>query len=255
MVWQPRSVLLIAATLATTGFSQPILDKGSVPQSTAERTPPLSAEMRGDIFMARKMYLEAIDAFNEGSPKDPVLRNKAGIAYHQLQKLDKAQKCYEQAVKLNPNYHEALNNIGTIYYTKKNYRRAISYYRRAIKLEPNQASIHSNLGMAYFSRNQLDPAVEEFRTALKIDPEVFEHHSSYGVLLQERSVTDRAKYHYWMATLYVQGGRNDLALQYLRKAIEEGYKERKKLGEDPAFASLREMPEFKELLALEPRVL
>jgi len=109
--------------------------------------------------------------------------------------------------------------------------------------------------MAYFSRNQLDPAVEEFRTALRLDPEVFEHHSSYGVLLQERSVTDRAKYHYWMATLYVQGGRNDLAIQYLRKAIQEGYKERKKLGEDPAFASIRELPEFKELLALEPRVL
>jgi tetratricopeptide (TPR) repeat protein len=254
MVWKARSVLLVAA-MASTGFSQPILDKGSVPQTTAERTPPLSAEMRGDIFMARKMYLEAIEAFNEGSAKDPVLRNKAGIAYHQLQQLDKALKCYEQAVKLNPKYHEALNNIGTIYYSKKNYRRAVSYYRRALVLEPNQASVHSNLGMAYFSRNQLEPAVEEFRTALRLDPEVFEHHSSYGVLLQERSVADRAKYHYWMATLYVQGGRNDLAIQYLRKAIEEGYKERKKLGEDPAFASIRELPEFKQLLALEPRVL
>jgi len=119
MVWQPRSILLVAA-LASTGFTQPILDKGSVPQTTAELTPPLSAEMRGDIFMARKMYHEAIEAFGEGSPKDPVLRNKAGIAYHQLQQLDKAQKCYEQAVKLNPKYHEALNNIGTIYYSNKN---------------------------------------------------------------------------------------------------------------------------------------
>src|SRR5215471_10640732 len=158
MVWKPRSVLLIAA-MASTGIAQPILDKGSVPQTTAERTPPLSAEMRGDIFMARKMYLEAIEAFNEGSSKDAVLRNKAGIAYHQLQQLDKAQKCYEQAVKLNPKYHEALNNIGTIYYSKKSYRRAINYYRRALKLEPDQASMHSNLGMAYFARNQLDLAV------------------------------------------------------------------------------------------------
>ena len=74
-------------------------------------------------------------------------------------------------------------------------------------------------------------------------------------MLQERSVQDRAKFHYWMATLYAQDGRNELALQYLRKALEEGYKERKKLPEDPAFAALRELPEFKELLALEPRVL
>jgi len=261
MVLQPRSIALAAFLSAAAAFSQTgtpaqaIVDKNSVPQATAERPAPITPEMRGDIFMARKMYREAIEAFSQGSPKDAVLRNKIGIAYHQLQELPKALKAYEQAVKLNPKYHEAINNIGTIYYTNKSYRRAISQYRKAINIAPDQASIHSNLGMAYFARNQLDRAVDEFRTALKLDPEVFEHHSSYGVLLQERSVTDRAKYHYWMATLYVQGGRNDLAIQYLRKAIEEGYKERKKLGEDPAFASIRETPEFKQLLALEPRVL
>jgi len=255
MVYRPRSILLAVATLAT-GFAQPILDKGSVPQTNPAQHPaPLSPETRGDIFMARKMYREAIEAFGEGSPKDAILRNKTGIAYHQLQDLDRALKCYQQAVRLKPDYHEAINNIGTVYYTKKSYRRAISQYRRALKIAPDQASIHSNLGMAYFARNQMEPAVEEFREALRLDPEVFEHHSSYGVLLQERSVADRAKYHYWMATLYAQSGRNDLALQYLRKAIEEGYKERKKLAEDPAFAAMREMPEFQQLLTLEPRVL
>jgi len=262
MVLQPRSIALAALFSTAAAFSQTgtpagqsIVDKNSVPPTAADRPGPITPEMRGDIFMARKMYREAIEAFGEGSPKDAVLRNKIGIAYHQLQELPKALKFYEQAVKLNPKYHEAINNIGTIYYTNKSYRRAISQYRKAIAIAPDQASIHSNLGMAYFARNQMERAVVEFRAALQLDPEVFEHHSSYGVLLQERSVTDRAKYHYWMATLYVQGGRNDLAIQYLRKAIEEGYKERKKLGEDPAFASIRELPEFKQLLTLEPRVL
>ena len=124
-----------------------------------------------------------------------------------------------------------------MYYASKSYRRAISQYKKALKLAPDSASIHSNLGTAYFARNQIDLATEEFRTALKLDPNVFEHHSSYGVMLQERSVEDRAKFHYWMAALYAQDGRNELALQYLRKALEEGYKERKKLPEDPAFAS------------------
>ena len=205
--------------------------------------------------MARKMYREAIEAFSEGSPKDPVLRNKTGIAYHQLMQLDSARKCYEQAVKLNPKYSEAINNLGTVYYAKKSYRRAISQYKKAIKLAPDSATIHSNLGTAYFARNRSEQATEEFRIALNWIPNVFEHHSSYGVMLQERSVQDRAKYHYWMAALYAQDGRNELALQYLRKALEEGFKERKKLPDDPAFAGLRELPEFKELLALEPRVL
>ena len=217
--------------------------------------PVLSAESRGDIFMARKMYREAIEAFREGPPKDAVLRNKIGIAHHQLMHLDTARKYYEQAVKLKPTYSEAINNLGTVYYANKNYRRAISQYKKAIKIAPDSASIHSNLGTAYFARNQIVLATEEYGIALKLDPNVFEHHSSYGVMLQERSVQDRAKFHYWMATLYARDGRNELALQYLRKALEEGYKERKKLPDDPAFAGLRELPEFKLLLALEPRVL
>jgi tetratricopeptide (TPR) repeat protein len=223
--------------------------------SEAVKPPALSAEQRGDILMARKMYREAIEVFAQGDPKDPVLRNKTGIAYHQLLQLDKAQKCYEQAIKLKKDYHEAVNNLGTVYYAKKSYRRAISQYQKALKLSPEQASVHSNLGTAYFARNQVDQALESFRKALELDPDVFEHHSSYGVMLQERSVADRAKFHYSMATLYATQGRNELAIQYLRKALEEGFKERKKLVEEPAFAALRELPEFKLLLTLEPRVL
>jgi tetratricopeptide (TPR) repeat protein len=226
---------------------------GTGPQAT--EAVKLNIEQRGDILMARKMYREAIELFAEGNPKDPVLRNKTGIAWHQLMQLDKAKKCYEQAVKLKPDYHEAVNNLGTIYYAQKSYRRAITQYKRALKIAPDQASVHSNLGTAYFARNQVDLALTEFRTALQLDPEVFEHHSAYGVMLQERSVADKAKFHYSMATLYATEGRNELALQYLRKALEEGYKERKKIVEEPAFAALRELPEFKQLLTLEPRVL
>jgi hypothetical protein len=48
---------------------------------------------------------------------------------------------------------------------------------------------------------------------------------------------------------------DDHALIYIRKALEEGFKERKKLTDDPTFAHLKELPEFKQLLAMEPRVL
>jgi tetratricopeptide (TPR) repeat protein len=255
--------MLLAASLgAVLSFAQSgvvtpssMLDGTRVPPQAETPKPILSPETRGDILMARKEYRQAIEAFAEGSPKDAVLRNKTGIAYHQLQQLDNARKCYELAVKLKPDYHEAINNLGTIWYAKKSYRRAVSQYKKAIKISPDSASIHSNLGTAYFARKEFESAMEEFRTALQLDPNVFEHHSSYGIMLQERSVQDRAKFHYSMAALYAQGGRSELAIQYLRKALEEGFKERKKLDSDPAFATLRELPEFKLLLTLEPRVL
>src|SRR4029077_16312904 len=150
---------------------------------------------------------------------------------------------------------EAMNNLGTIYYAKKSFRRAISCYRKALKWAPQSASIYTNLRTAEFARKQYALATETFQTALKLDPDVFEHHSTYGVLLQERSVEERAKFHYYVAKMYAKDGRNELAIQYLRKALEEGLKEKKKLNEEPEFAGLRELPEFQQLLTLEPRVL
>ena len=52
-----------------------------------------------------------------------------------------------------------------------------------------------------------------------------------------------------------KAGQIDRALQYIRKALEEGFTERKKIMDEPAFVALHEMPEFKELVASEPRVL
>src|ERR1043166_7112492 len=101
--------------------------------SFAQDKPVLSIETRGDIYMARKMYREAIDTFREGSPKDPVLLNKIGIAYHQMMRLDDARKSYDQALKVKPDYVEVMNNLGTIYYSRKSYRRAISWYNRALR--------------------------------------------------------------------------------------------------------------------------
>jgi len=236
-----------------------MLDGTKSPMAAPPQAPKvqLSPEMRGDIFMARKQYLEAIETFREGPAKDPVLLNKIGIAYHQMMQLDNARKSYEQAVKLKPDYVEAINNLGTVYYAKKNNRRAISYYTRALKIapeEPKSASIYMNLGTAYFARKRYEDATKSFQTALHLDPEVFERHGNFGVMLEEHSVEERGKFHFYLAKLYAKGGRNELALQYLRKALEEGYKE-KKLAEIPEFATMKELPEFKQLLTVEPRVL
>ncbi|MGC4055599.1 MAG: tetratricopeptide repeat protein [Paludibaculum sp.] len=169
--------------------------------------------------------------------------------------LDTARKYYDRSLKLNPKYAEAINNLGTIHYAKKNYRRAVSTYQRALKISPESASMYSNLGTAYFARKDYKKATEAYEKALSIDPEVFESRGSHGVLLQERSVTERAKFHYYLAKTYAKNGRTELALLYIRKSLEEGFKERKKYMEDSEFEKIRALPEFEELMKLEPRVL
>jgi tetratricopeptide (TPR) repeat protein len=264
MVSQPIAMLLVAGLTPAFAFGQTgnaLLDgsktTNNAPPQTMERQ-PITPEMRGDIDLARKMYREAIDAFREGSAKDPVLHNKVGIAYHQLLQLNQARKEYEIAVKLKPDYEEAINNIGTIYYAQKSYRRAVTWFSRALKLAPEDAksaAVYVNLGSAWFSRKNYERAQQAFQTAVRLDPEIFERHGSFGVMMQERNIEERAKYHFYLARLYAKEGRNELALQNLRKALEEGFKERQKLTETPEFSPLRGMPEFQALLKLDPRVL
>ena len=227
--------------------------------SFAFQAPPppanLTPEMRGDIMMARKMYREALDFYKPGAEKSAVLANKTGIAYHQLLDLDSARKYYEKAVKLNPRYAEAINNLGTVYYARKSYRRAVEQYKKALRLTPDSASIWSNLGTAYFARKNFEEMSKCYQQALTLDSEVFEHHNTQGTLLQDQSVEERAKYHYFVAKTYAKAGTKDRALLYIRKALEEGFKERDKFLKEPEFAVLQDDPEFKLLMATEQRVL
>ena len=126
---------------------------------------------------------------------------------------------------------------------------------KALKLAPRSASIHSNLGTAWFARKNYQRASEAYQKALELDPEVFEHRSTNGVLLQERSVAERAKFHFYLSKTYAKAGHAERALIYMRKALEEGFKDRQKFVEEPEFASLQKLPEFQQLLELQPRVL
>lgn len=215
----------------------------------------VTVEMRGDILMAKKMYRDAIDMYKTGPSDSAVLANKIGIAYHQLLDLNSARKWYDRAVKLKPNYAEAINNLGTIYYARKSYRRSISLYKKALLITPDSASILSNLGTSYFARKNYELAFETYQQALKLDPDVFEHRSSMGILLQERTVEERAKYHYYLARTYAKAGDVEHTLMYIRKSLEEGFKERDKFTKDPEFAKLLDNPEFQQILAAEHKVL
>ncbi len=254
------SSLLLLVFFSSTAQLPPSQAPIAAPNGLETPEPPpvpktaVTDETRGDIYMARKMYREAIDKY-EQMPETAVLDNKIGIAYHQLLQLKVARKYYQRAVKLKPTYAEAMNNIGTAYYGARSYGKAIKIYKRALQHAPNSASIFSNLGTAYFARHDYKRAFDAYQTAMSLDPDVFEHRNAYGVLLQERNVDDLARFHFYMAKAYAKSNMPDRALLYMRKALEEGFKDRERFIRDPEFASLQKLPEFQQLLALQPRVL
>ncbi len=246
--------LALVATLSSATLFSPLFGAGNAP-ATVTTPPALTPEQRGDILMAHKRFREAADVYRGGAKDSPVLHNKTGIAFHQMLDLGAAKKEYAIATKLDPHYAEAINNLGAVYYGQKSYRRAIRSYKQALHFAPKSASLYSNLGTAYFARKNYEEATKCYQTALSLDPEVFEHRNAYGTLLQERSVAEKAKFHFYMAKTYAKAGMDERALLYIRKALEEGFTERNKFLEETEFTALRNNPEFQQLMSLQPRVL
>jgi tetratricopeptide (TPR) repeat protein len=227
----------------------------TAPSASQSALAPISFEERGDLFMVRKMYRDAIAAYKQGPQNSPVIWDKIGIAWHNLNELDLARKSYEHALKVDKTYAEAINNIGTVYYAQKRYGTAIKRYRKAIQMEPAKASFWSNLGMAYYSQGKINQMREAFDKAMSLDPDIFEHRGTVGTEMQDRTVTDRAQFHFELARAYAKIGKDDLAMEYLRHSFEEGFKDKDKVRKSPEFSGLLENPKFIELMALEPRVL
>lgn len=216
----------------------------------AERS-DLTPERRGDIYMARKMYREAVDAYREAldnQPRSARIYNKLGISFHHQLNFNEARRHYERASKLDEKYAQAINNLGTVHYAQQNYRRAQKTYQQALKITPNSASIYSNLGTAFFARKKYEKASQAYLKALELDPDVFEHRNELGTLLQERSVSDLGKYHYFMAEAYAKVGSYERAMLYLRRSMEEGYAKPSRILREKLFEPMYEMPDFQRLV-------
>jgi hypothetical protein len=84
---------------------------------------------------------------------------------------------------------------------------------------------------------------------------VFGRSSRAGVQAQLPSPADRARYDFTVARLYAKMGYSEQSIEYLRKAMEEGYKDFKDVYKDVEFAELRKDKRFAALIATKPPAL
>jgi tetratricopeptide (TPR) repeat protein len=208
----------------------------------------LSPEQRGDLMMIHHQYLEAIDAYRKAPKDSPVVWNKLGIAYHHMFALDEAKADYARALHLDPRYGEALNNLAAVYYAEKDYRRAERTYHRALKLIPTSATAYNNLGTAYFADEKFKQGQQAYQKAFSIDPAVF-NGDPLQTISETSSSEERARVDYCLAELYAQAGMNDKAIEYLRKALDSGFNDNKRIMQDQLLASIRKTAEFEQLMA------
>jgi tetratricopeptide (TPR) repeat protein len=207
----------------------------------------MPAEKKAELLMARGEYEAAIAAFQQGNLKSALVWNSIGMAYHHMYALEQARRAYQQSLALNPRFAAASNNLAAIYYAQHEFKVAEHFYKKALKHSTESAVIYCNLGTDYFAQQKYKKGVKMYQKAFAIDESVFAPERA-AMVEGGGSREQRMAINYYIAQTFAKAGNQQKALIFLRKAMDEGFKDRKRLDEDQDFAVLRNTPEFQQLL-------
>jgi Flp pilus assembly protein TadD len=142
--------------------------------------------------------------------------------------IESAKRHLESAIRLAPNYEEALNNLGMIYSRGTQYTEAAALFERALAANPESIVVRLNLAATLFQQKHYEPALRENLRVLESDPNNALAHGQAGVSLSHLTRFDEAISHlqrakeldsqsdfhpgYILAGLYDDLGRDEAAI-------------------------------------------
>ena len=131
----------------------------------------------------------------------------ARLAYNdalQLQqqgRLDEAEEAFRAAIKEDPAYCDAMDNLGVMLRNEGKTDQAITWYERSISEKPDNAVAHQNLAVAYMVQKDSVKATAEYRWLTRNDPE-------------------NPEGYYGLGNLFVNTGKAEEAIAPLQRAVE-----------------------------------
>jgi tetratricopeptide (TPR) repeat protein len=110
--------------------------------------------------------LELVDAYLQERPRDPQMRFWRARMLEQLQRFDEAFMVYEELAQDYPELPEVQNNLGVMYAAKGNLDMAKYAFEQALRNDPTYATAYENMGdillhlarQSYAKSVQLDPS-------------------------------------------------------------------------------------------------
>lgn len=158
----------------------------------------------GDFFTASELFQQAIQ---RGVARYHLaeLYTLLGKCLHRLEQFDRAVAAHQQALALNPSYHQAWNNLGIAYCDWGYLNEAIRCHERAIEIEPAYAFAYASLGGVYIHKNEPQRAIALLERANQLHTGIAIAHAN-------------------LALAYAMVARFDDAEQSLRHAVAFGYR-------------------------------
>ncbi|NCF21013.1 MAG: tetratricopeptide repeat protein, partial [Haliea sp.] len=122
----------------------------------------------------------------EAYPEQPMPHNVMGVILAQREDHQGAVNSYRQALALEPEYVDALNNLGSSLHALGNYREAIDCYKKVIQLNGKDADAFFNMGNSLMELEDFEAAAENYQTSIDLRPMYANAHLRLGDALKSQ---------------------------------------------------------------------
>jgi tetratricopeptide (TPR) repeat protein len=133
----------------------------------------LGYNILGVALRDRGRLEEAITSYREALKIHPQFEEalvNLSRALSEQGRADEALTHVAAAAQIKPNDVEAQYNLGTELADRGRFAEAVEALQIAVRLKPDYAKAHANLGSALANLGRLDEAIAQFNEALRIDP-------------------------------------------------------------------------------------
>lgn len=206
-------------------------------------------------------YTKALDYCNQAIALDSTdmdcMSLKASILDN-AGKNDEAIKVLDDYIALNPESPGSYAGRGLLKYHSGDFEGALEDYTMGITLEPEGGDIYALRGLLYQMKGDTAAANEDFRQTVRLDSVPGESPYSfyaYYYLGNKDKATDvlkalekGGKEDYNVACFYAIMGEKDKSISYLRKALEDGYRNFGQIKRDHDFDNIRSSAEYVSLI-------
>lgn len=198
------------------------------------------------LFLASILILNACSESIETRIQRYLIQGNEKI---QEQEYDQAEKYFNEALKLDSCFSDALNNLGTVYHRRGNSSEAVKFYSRAIQCSPEFLSPYFNRANVYYETNQLDAALTDLRIIEQKAPDTTAFHQLKALVSWKAHDYEEALIHFHTLLLKQNNDRDILInIGTIHNSLRDYDSARHYL--DRALAIDKESPEAWNTLAL-----
>jgi type IV pilus assembly protein PilF len=162
---------------------------------------PFTHNSLGLSYMARNRIPDAIMHFKKAvvlKPSYTPARNNLGVAYMRTGEWDPAIAIFKEISKdvLYAAPQNPLSNLGFAYYNKGEYSTSLNYYNEALKLQPDFINALLGAGRTHVAMNQGRPALGYLEKAVQLESRLPDIHYwlAEAYLLTGQNERARASY-------------------------------------------------------------